>query len=55
MKRVVKRALPGGVVPFSNVRDLEVRSVLMRLNENIASLKKQLEAAQEAIRELQRR
>lgn len=55
MKNVVTKRLPNGAIPFATVKDVNVRSVLMKLNENIAELKKQLEEAQSALRELQRR
>lgn len=55
MKVVTTKKLPSGSIPFANVKDVTVRSVLMRMNENIAGLMSQLKQAQEAIRELQRR
>jgi len=44
--------LPNGKIPLDTKN---IRNVIMLLNENIASLKRQLESAQRAIMELQRK
>ena len=54
-RTIIKRKLPSGRIPFEQIADPSVKQVLMRLNDNIQSLKAQLSAAQNAIVELQRR
>ena len=55
MTNIVKKKLPHGDIPFTKITDVEVRQKVMMLNENINSLKSQLEAVQSAITELQRK
>ena len=55
MKQITTRPLPHGAIPFANIRDPQTRDALMKLNENMRSLDKRLKAAEEAVRELQRR
>lgn len=55
MTTVVVEPLPHGSVPFQNIGDATVRAAVMKLNENVLSLKRQLAEAQMAILELQRR
>lgn len=55
MRNVMIKSLPNGQVPFATVKDVTVRSVIMKLNENIMSLKRQLEETQRAVLELQGR
>lgn len=55
MTAVVEKPLPHGTVPFEQIGIPSVKDVVMKLNENIVSLKKQLAEAQRAIIELQRR
>lgn len=55
MIHVERKSLPNGSVPFHAVRDAQVRDVIMRLNENIASLKRQNDALVEAVIELQKK
>lgn len=52
---IVKKVLPHGKVPFSGIRDLVVRDAVMKINENIVALKKQLSQVQDAIMELQKK
>ena len=55
MIHVERKSLPNGSVPFHAVRDAQVRDVVMRLNENIVSLKKQNDVLAEAVVELQKK
>lgn len=55
MKLVVKKRFPHGRVPFSGIRDPMVRDAVMKLNENIMALKKQLSELQDAVVELQKK
>lgn len=54
MTNVTIKALPHSLTPDS-VANPQMKNIVMQLNENINSLKKQLEEAQRAIQELQRR
>lgn len=47
--------LPHGAIPFHGIGDKQVADIVMKLNENILSLKRQLEVAQRALIELQRK
>lgn len=55
MIHVERRSLPNGSVPFHAVRDAQARDVIMRLNENVISLKKQIDVLAEAVIELQKK
>ena len=55
MKDVITKRLPHGAIPFAQIRDPQMRDVLMKLNENIRALDRRLVAAESATRELQRR
>lgn len=52
---VEKKKLPNGSVPFNTVKDAQTRGIIMRLNENIVSLKKQNDILVEAVVELQKK
>ncbi len=52
---VEKKKLPNGSVPFNTVKDAQARDIIMRLNENIVSLKKQNDILVEAVIELQKK
>ena len=54
MTVVTIKALPHSLTPES-VANPQVKKVVMQLNENIKTLKTQLEEAQKAIQEMQRR
>lgn len=54
MTEVKRSSLPHGAIPFQGIKDGVLRSVVMQLNENILSLKRQLSQAQAALVELQR-
>lgn len=47
--------LPHGKIPFENLPDRDLKRMVMLLNENIVSLKKQLVETQQAIQELQKK
>ena len=47
--------IPHGRVPFEDIPNALLKRKIMLLNDNIASLARQLETAQKAIQELQRR
>lgn len=55
MTQIVSGDLPHGRVPYEHIANAELKRAVMLLNDNIVSLKEQLEAAQRAITELQRR
>lgn len=55
MKNVLTKALPHGTIPFAQIRDPQMRSMLMKINENQRSLDKRLKAVEAALREQQRR
>lgn len=55
MKQIVKKRLPHGKIPFVQIRDQVVRDIVMRLNENILVLQKNIEELQDAVMELQRK
>ena len=55
MTAIVERPLPNGTVPFEQIGIPNVKDAVMKLNDNIVSLKRQLAEAQKAIIELQRR
>lgn len=55
MTQIVSGDLPHGRVPYEHIANTELKRVVMLLNDNIVSLKEQLETAQRAITELQRR
>lgn len=55
MKTTITKNLPHGTIPFAQIHDATVRDAVMKLNENIGELTRQLKLAQAAIRELQRR
>ena len=55
MTAIVEKPLPHGTVPFEHIGTPNVKEAVMKLNENIVSLKRQLAEAQRAIIELQRR
>jgi len=52
---IVKKALPHASVPTGGIKDSAVREVVMKLNENNASLQSQLSELQDAVMELQRK
>lgn len=54
MTKVTITPLPHGKIPFDGILNQELKRMIMLLNENIVSLKKQLEESQRAIQELQR-
>jgi hypothetical protein len=54
MRQIIKKDLPHGKIPFSSIRDLTMRDVIMKVNENILTLDKQIKAMQDAIIELQK-
>lgn len=37
-----KKRLPHGTIPFERITDRTVRDIVMKLNENIVSLKRQV-------------
>ena len=53
--KVVISKLPHGRIPFEDITDPRLKRVVMLFNDNIAALKLQLETAQKAVQELQRR
>lgn len=55
MTKIVSRPLPHGRVPFDGITNPELKKIVMLLNDNIVTLQLQLETAQNAIIELQRR
>lgn len=55
MIKVNIKSLPHGKIPFEGLADQYFKRVIMLLNENIVSLKKQLEESQRAIMELQKK
>lgn len=55
MSSGTRRNLPNGVVPFQQISDVRVRDVLMKMNENVVSLKRQVDALANKITELERR
>lgn len=55
MTQIVSRPLPNGRIPYEHMANADLKRAVMLLNDNIVSLKEQLEAAQRAITELQRR
>ena len=55
MTVIKEKPLPHGSVPIHQIGDAMVRDAVMKLNENILSLKRQLAEAQRAIVEMQRR
>ena len=54
MKQIIKRKLAHGKIPLSGIRDVTVRDVIMKINENIATLNKQISEMQDAVMELQK-
>ena len=52
---IVSRPMPHGNVAAWNIKDPSVRDAVMRINENAAALKRQLEELQRAVLELQRK
>ena len=46
--------IPHGTVPFAGIKDNATREAVMRLNENIAALKRALEAALDKIEKLEK-
>ena len=54
MKQIIKRKLPHGKIPFSGIRDVTVRDIIMKINENIVTLNKQIGEMQDAVMELQK-
>lgn len=54
-KNVTTKKLPHGAIPFAQIRDPQMRDVLMKLNENQRKLDKRITAVEAATRELQRR
>ena len=55
MRGGTRKSLPNGVVPFQQISDMRVRDALMKMNENIVSLKRQVDAQANKIIELERR
>lgn len=55
MIKVTIKSLPHGKVPYEDITNPSFKKVIMCLNENIVSLKKQLEEAQRAVQEMQRK
>ena len=53
MNKVIIKPLPHSPT-VEAIRDPQIRFVMMQFNENIKSLKSQLEGAQKAIQELQK-
>lgn len=39
---VTKKSLPHGTIPFERITDRTVRDVVMKMNENIVFLKRQI-------------
>lgn len=54
MVKVLTKQLPNGVVPFESISNSDVKRAVMLLNNNIVSLKKQLDNVSAAVVELQR-
>ena len=54
MINVTRKALPHSLA-LDSVANPQTKKIVMQLNENIKSLKSQLEETQKAIQELQRR
>ena len=55
MKDIVTAPLPHGAIPFAQIKDIQTRAVLMKINENQRAIDKRLKAVEMAIRELQKR
>lgn len=55
MKDVISRKLPHGTIPFEQLRDPQLRKVLMMVNENMRALDLRLKVVEKAARESQRR
>ena len=55
MRNVTTKPLPHGAIPFAQIKDPQMRSMLMKINENQRSLDKRLKAVESALREQQRR
>ena len=55
MTNVTTKPLPHGAMPFKQVRDPQLRTALMHINENILAIDKRLKAVESAAREIQRR
>lgn len=55
MTVITEKPLPNGSIPFHQIGDAINKDVVMKLNENIISLKRQLVVVQKAVQELQKR
>jgi len=55
MTTIVQKPLPHARIPYEQMSSIELKRAVMLLNDNIATLQSQLETAQKAIVELQRR
>lgn len=55
MRQITRKKLPHGKVPFAEMRDVSARDAVMKLNENIIALKKQVAELQDAVIELQKK
>lgn len=49
------KKLPHSAVPLNSIKDPAVRSIVMRLNENVLSLSGQLSELQREVLEMQRK
>lgn len=52
---IVKKKLPHGKIPISDIKDIVVRDKIMKINENIAVLSGQILELQNAVLELQKK
>lgn len=55
MTNVVYRKVPHGKIPFATIPNQNLRDALMKLNENILALDRNMEALFRAVNELSRR
>lgn len=55
MTNIVYRKVPHGKIPFQNIANQNLRDALMKLNENILMLDRNMEAICRAVNELMRR
>lgn len=55
MRKVTISNLPNGAIPFEGVKNVETKRLVMLLNENLLSIKKQLVQVQKAVQELQQK
>lgn len=54
MINIERRKLPNGSIPTPIDMDRNIKEIVMKLNENILSLSKQLDTLQRAVQELQK-